>query len=301
MATMNVLDAAGATVAVEKPLAPGRAAAAASRPVALSTEDKSALDAVATAANQSTNLTQTGTVTETAPATDTGSSGLNGRLQRVAQRLTSLIALLPTALGGAGGLKVEIVSGSSAGTEYTEDAAAVANPAGGMMMAVRRDTLTVAEVSADGDNVAVKATNKGQMHVYTEVGSLPSLPAGTNNIGDIDVLTLPAIPAGVNNIGHVGGTEYETVAASATAQAIGATGATGDYLAGVLIIPATTSPGAVSIKDGANAAITVFAGGASSVSNLVAFSVPWGAKSTAGAWQVTTGANVSAVAFGDFT
>jgi hypothetical protein len=36
MATMNVLDAAGATVAVEKPLTPGRAAAASSRPVALS-------------------------------------------------------------------------------------------------------------------------------------------------------------------------------------------------------------------------------------------------------------------------
>ena len=31
-----------------------------------------------------------------------------------------------------------------------------------------------------------------------------ALPAGTNNIGDIDVLTLPAIPAGTNNIGTVG-------------------------------------------------------------------------------------------------
>jgi hypothetical protein len=40
MATMNVLDAAGGTVAVEKPLAPGRAAAAASRPVALSTRTR---------------------------------------------------------------------------------------------------------------------------------------------------------------------------------------------------------------------------------------------------------------------
>lgn len=40
-----------------------------------------------------------GGLTETAPATDTGSSGLNGRLQRVAQRLTTLIALIPAALG----------------------------------------------------------------------------------------------------------------------------------------------------------------------------------------------------------
>src|SRR5438552_4318569 len=43
-------------------------------------------------------LVQVGIITETAPGTDTASSGLNGRLQRVAQRITSLIALLPSAL-----------------------------------------------------------------------------------------------------------------------------------------------------------------------------------------------------------
>ncbi|MER9471100.1 hypothetical protein [Mesorhizobium sp. M0520] len=40
-----------------------------------------------------------GSLTETAPATDIASSGLNGRLQRIAQNLSALIALLPTALG----------------------------------------------------------------------------------------------------------------------------------------------------------------------------------------------------------
>ena len=45
-----------------------------------------------------TDGTVIGIVTESAPANDTASSGLNGRLQRIAQRLTSLIALLPTAL-----------------------------------------------------------------------------------------------------------------------------------------------------------------------------------------------------------
>lgn len=42
---------------------------------------------------------QVGAITETAPGTDTASSGLNGRLQRIAQRITSLIALLPASLG----------------------------------------------------------------------------------------------------------------------------------------------------------------------------------------------------------
>lgn len=40
-----------------------------------------------------------GALTEAAPASDTASSGLNGRLQRIAQRITSLIALFPTSLG----------------------------------------------------------------------------------------------------------------------------------------------------------------------------------------------------------
>lgn len=33
--------------------------------------------------------------------------------------------------------------------------------------------------------------------------TIQALPAGTNNIGDVDVLTLPALPAGTNNIGDV--------------------------------------------------------------------------------------------------
>jgi len=83
MPTMNVKDADGATVAIEKPLAPGRAAAASSRPIALATEDAAAI----------------GATNEAAPADDTEASGLNGRLQRIAQRLTSLIAQLPATLG----------------------------------------------------------------------------------------------------------------------------------------------------------------------------------------------------------
>lgn len=61
----------------------GSKADSASLAVTKSTEDKAAI----------------GSLTETAPATDTASSGLNGRLQRIAQRLTSLIGLLPSSLG----------------------------------------------------------------------------------------------------------------------------------------------------------------------------------------------------------
>ena len=94
--------------------------------------------------------------------------------------------------------------------------------------------------------------------------------------------------------------EYETVAASATAQVLGATGATGDYIAGILVIPATTSPGVVTLLDNATS-IPVFVGGATSVSNLVPFFIPLGIKSVSGAWKITTGASVSCIGVGDFT
>lgn len=58
-----------------------------------------------------------GAVNEAAPGTDTAASGLNGRLQRIAQRITSLIALLPASLGQklmADSLAVTMASDQSA-------------------------------------------------------------------------------------------------------------------------------------------------------------------------------------------
>lgn len=139
--------------------------------------------------------------------------------------------------------------------------------------------------------------------------SIDTRTEGTNgHHRQVMVLGDPASNAGVapvdeNNglLVDIAGSEYETVAASQTEQTLGATGGSGDLLAGVLVIPASTSPGTISIKDGSNSAITVFNGGTDSVSNLVPFMIPLGLKSTAGAWQITTGANVSAIGIGTFT
>lgn len=62
-----------------------------------------------------------GAVAEAAPGTDTASSGLNGRLQRIAQRITSLLGVLPAALTVGGNLKVAIVEDTVGGTVDTED------------------------------------------------------------------------------------------------------------------------------------------------------------------------------------
>lgn len=98
------------------------------------------------------------------------------------------------------------------------------------------------------------------------------------------------------------GTSYTTVAAS-TSQLMGVSGGkTGDYLGGVLIVPGTTAAGAVTIKDGAGSAITIFpGGGTTALTTLIPFFVPLGIKSLTGAWTVATGANVTAIGVGQFT
>ncbi len=101
-------------------------------------------------------------------------------------------------------------------------------------------------------------------------------------------------------LADMGSGEYETVAASQTAQVLGATGATGDFISGILVVPATTDPGNVLLLDNA-ISITVFTGGTDSVSNLVPFFIPLDMVSVSGAWKITTGAAVSCIGIGNFT
>jgi hypothetical protein len=141
--------------------------------------------------------------------------------------------------------------GIGGGTQYTEDAAAAANPVGNALIMVRDDSLS-GQTTADGDNIAARGTDKGELYVkhvdaipvtdnsgsltvdgtvsvsgtvtvdgsgvtqpvshaaLTELAAaidtelqvdvVAALPAGTNNIGDVDIAS---IAAGDNNIGNV--------------------------------------------------------------------------------------------------
>lgn len=132
--------------------------------------------------------------------------------------------------------------------------------------------------------------------IVTSLGTL------TSALCVVTPTTAVAKRVGPTRIADIGAGEYETVAASQTDQALGATGAIGDYLLGVLIVPGTSAAGAVSIKDGGGSSISIFAGGATTaLPTLAPFFVPLGIYSTAGAWSVTTGANVTAIGVGNFT
>lgn len=89
---------------------------------------------------------------------------------------------------------------------------------------------------------------------------------------------------------------YETVAASQTDQALGATGGAGDLLHRLVITVATAATGTVSVKDGGGSAIPITAAN----TPIGVYSVELNARSLVGAWSVTTGAGATVVAIGDF-
>lgn len=83
---------------------------------------------------------------------------------------------------------------------------------------------------------------------------------------------------------------YETVAASQTGQVLGSAASDGrdqEFLARVIIIDNATS-------------ITLFAGGASSLTELKPIAIELGINSQGGPWKITTGASVAVIAVGRF-
>lgn len=94
---------------------------------------------------------------------------------------------------------------------------------------------------------------------------------------------------------------YETVAASQTAQVLGLNGQVGDRITRLIIIPTTVAGGVVTLLDGSTS-IPVYVGGATTaLLEVKPITVELGMCSASGAWKITTGANISVIAVGDFS
>lgn len=136
------------------------------------------------------------------------------------------------------------------------------------------------EDSVDGLPTNKRATD-GAVHVYS-----------TNAADHIDSANGVAVV-------EQGQFDYETVAAGQADQALGVTGAVGDFLHRLIIVVATAATAQVQIKDGSGSAITVFPN--SPGGGIGTYSVEMNIVSTGGAWKVTTGAGVSVIAVGRFS
>lgn len=175
----------------------------------------------------------------------------------IAQRGTNYGAAYVTLLDTAGA-PVSV----GGGPQYTEDAAAPANPIGTALVLVREDARAGGLTTADGDNVVARGNNKGEMYVKTtdsdailttidaDTGNIStkidtiagavsgakvqidvlSIAAGNNNIGDVDVAS---IAAGDNNIGNVDIVTVPTDPFGANADAASATGSISAKLRGI--------------------------------------------------------------------
>ncbi len=184
--------------------------------------------------------TKVGSLTETAPSTDTASSGLNGRLQRIAQRLTSLITAIGSPFQAGGSIGNTSFGATQSGTwNINNVSGTVSLPTGAATLAEQQTqtaSLSVLDDWDESDRAKVNpiagqagvAGGSGVVGATTQrvvLATDVALPAGTNNIGDVDVLTLPALPTGTNTIGSVkitDGTDTADVIDSGTFAGIGA-------------------------------------------------------------------------------
>lgn len=123
-----------------------------------------------TLAEQQTQTAAIGSLTETAPATDTASSGLNGRLQRIAQRLTSLIALFPTSIGtktSAASLSVVLASDQAAiNVAQQVTSGTITNTQKSVGLTAVRATVSGSAPSATRKKLMVKPSKNNTGSVY---------------------------------------------------------------------------------------------------------------------------------------
>jgi hypothetical protein len=281
----------------------GRKSAALVRSFALSTEDLAAINAIASALAGTINVT--------------------GTFFQSTQPVS--IASLPSLASGSAVIGKVGIDQTSPGTSNAFSLSYV----GGTAIATGNGTAGAGTIrvaiASDNSSFQVNANQNGTWNVNNINGTV-SLPTGAatsalqtalNNVfgttSDVAwasgagtaISLLKTIAAGtLSNTPSpvVGPGNWEYIPASTTAgQVMGSTGAVGDYLSHVTITPTSTSPGAVQIKDGSGAAVTIFAGGASSVSSLIPFGVPLGLTSQSGAWTIITNANETAIAVGKFS
>jgi hypothetical protein len=331
-AVITVLEADGTTETDVTVLDVGRQAAAASKSLTLATEDKAVLDAIAASLALIDNSIASGNElqVDVVGALPAGTNNIGdvdvlsvpAAVQTALDNIETAVEAIQVAAqimddwDESDRAKVNLIAGQAGitagagnvGASTPRVTLAADDPAVAALEAIEASVSDVAHDAADSGNPV-------------KIGGYASAAAPTGVSGDGDrvngwFLRNGAQMVGIQaagalipgdathglhiNVRRLPGGQAEHVAASQTDQMMGATGAAGDYLEAVIIIPTSTSPGAVSIEDG-DANIVIFDGGASSVSNLVPFRVDLGIYSVTGGWEITTGANVRAIGIGRFT
>jgi len=162
------------------------------------------------------------------------------------------------------------------GTQYTEDAAAAANPVGTALNLVRDDARGGSLTTTDGDNVAARGTNAGELYVK-HVDSIPVTGTFFQATQPVSIAASVAVTnAGLTALnGAISGTEVQVDVLTMPTTTVTATNldirdidaATDDITVygdvGILdqLDLTNSNPAAVAIVDGDGTQITSFGGG----------------------------------------
>lgn len=151
-------------------------------------------DAAFTAAT--TSFTPVGGIV-TSDSVDSGDGGAFAMLANRQQKVT---------LYDSSGVELAV----GGGTQYTEDAAAAANPVGNAIIVVRDDSRGGSLTTTDGDNVALRGTNAGELYVK-HVDALTVSSHAVTNAGtfavQVDGAALTALQL-IDNVVHVDDAAY---------------------------------------------------------------------------------------------
>lgn len=91
--------------------------------------------------------------------------------------------------------------------------------------------------------------------------------------------------------------QYETVAASQTAQVMGGNGKVGDFIYRLVCVVTTVATSQVNLLDGATSIVVLPA----NVASIGTTTITLECASQSGAWAITTGAGVAVIGIGIFS
>jgi hypothetical protein len=169
-----------------------------------------------------TNVTPVGGIV-TSDSVDSGDAGAFAMLANRQQKVT---------LYDSAGVELAV----GGGTQYDEDTAHVSGDKVNMAGVVRVDS-AASLASADGDRTCLQVDSTGSLRVNvanTVTTTISSIAAGTNNIGDMDVLSVVPGTAATNlgkaeDAAHASGDTGVMALAVRTDTAAAGSGSTGDY------------------------------------------------------------------------
>lgn len=138
----------------------------------------------------------TGATNESAAASDTATSGLNGLLKRIAQRLTSVLAAIPAALTGSGNFKAALVESTATVTTQQRSASTSA------VTRVTSSTSATTLLAANANRLKWAVFNDSAAILKLKCGASPT---STSFTFEVPPAYLYEEPAGLNYTGIITG------------------------------------------------------------------------------------------------